>query len=72
MNAEIKKTVKKSTAKSKITVKQTRSEIGHPDIQRRTLRALGLGKIGRTVEHNDTPDVRGMLKKVGHLIEIQN
>lgn len=58
-------------AKNKLKVKQTRSQIGHPAVQRRTLSALGLGKIGRVVEHNDTPDVRGMLKKVGHLIEIQ-
>lgn len=59
------------SAAKKIKVVQTRSEIGHPDDQRRTLRALGLGKIGRKVEHSDTPDVRGMLKKVGHLIQIE-
>lgn len=57
---------------TKIKIIQTRSQIGHPETQRRTLQALGLGKIGRVVEHNDTPDVRGMLRKVGHLIEIQN
>lgn len=59
------------SALKKIKVVQTRSQIGQPADQRRTLSALGLGKIGRTVEHSDTPDVRGMLRKVGHLIQIE-
>lgn len=59
------------SALKKIKVVQTRSQIGQPADQRRTLQALGLGKIGRVVQHNDSPDVRGMLKKVGHLIQIE-
>lgn len=52
----------------KIRVKQVRSGIGHVERQKQTLKALGLGKIGRTVEHKLTPSVAGMVKSVSHLI----
>ena len=52
----------------KIKVRQVRSGIGHTERQKRTLQALGLGKIGRTVEHNLTPSVAGMVKAVSHLV----
>jgi large subunit ribosomal protein L30 len=54
-----------------LKLKQTRSAIGQSQRHRGTLRALGLGKIGRTAEQEDTPVVQGMLRKVRHLVEIE-
>ncbi len=45
--------------------------IDYPERQRRTLEALGLRRIGRTVVHDDTPQIRGMLKKVEHLVRVE-
>ena len=50
---------------------QTRSQIGQTQKHRGTLRALGLGKIGRSVEREDTPETLGMLRKVRHLVRIE-
>ena len=55
---------------AKITVKQVKSIIGRPEYQRKIVLALGLGRIGKTKEVNDTPSVRGMVAKVSHLVEI--
>ncbi len=55
----------------RIKVKQVRSGIGHPEIQKRTLRALGLGRIGRMREHDATPQIMGMVQKVAHLISVE-
>jgi large subunit ribosomal protein L30 len=55
---------------AKIKIKQTRSGIGQSARHRGTLRALGLGKIGRTAEHTESPQVAGMLRKVRHLVEV--
>ena len=52
----------------KIKIKQVRSRIGRPKDQRRTLDALGLRKINSVVEHDATPQILGMVKKVSHLI----
>jgi large subunit ribosomal protein L30 len=57
-------------ADKKITVKQTRSGIGHTGRQKATLKALGLGKIGRTAEHKNEPSVQGMIRAVSHLVEV--
>ena len=54
----------------KIRIKQVRSRIGRPKVQRRTLDALGLTKMNSTVEHNATPQILGMVKKVSHLITV--
>lgn len=54
----------------KITVEQTGSPIGRPERQRRTLVGLGLTRIGRKRELEDTPAVRGMIAKVAHLVKI--
>ena len=54
---------------SKIRVTWKKSTIGRPDIQERTIRALGLHRLGETVEHNDTPQIRGMIQSVIHLVE---
>jgi large subunit ribosomal protein L30 len=54
----------------KITVRQVKSGIGFEGSQKATLRALGLGKIGRERVHPDNPQVRGMVQKVSHLVEV--
>jgi large subunit ribosomal protein L30 len=54
----------------KITIKQVRSENGEKKSHRRTLRALGLRRIRDTVTHEDTPQVRGMINTVSHLVEV--
>ena len=56
---------------SKIRITQIRSAIGQSQRHRGTLRALGLGKIGKTVEHDDGPVVAGMLRKVRHLVKVE-
>lgn len=56
-------------AKMKVTL--TRSVIGEKPKTRATVRGLGLRRIGHTVEHADTPDVRGMLHKVRHLVKVE-
>lgn len=54
--------------KLKITLK--RSLIGRPESQRLTVKALGLHKLHQTVEHEDNAAIRGMIKKVSHLVEV--
>jgi large subunit ribosomal protein L30 len=61
---------KKAAAGSKLSVKQVRSGIGHPETYRLTLKALGLRHHQQTVVVNDTPSVRGMLFKVRHLVQV--
>ena len=56
---------------SKIRIKQIRSGIGRPSDQKRTLVALGLNKMQRTVEHEINPQIMGMINKVKHLLEIE-
>ena len=55
---------------AKLKITQVRSQIGETQRHRGTLRALGLGKIGRTVEREDSPETLGMLRKVRHLVQI--
>ncbi|MCY3926010.1 MAG: 50S ribosomal protein L30 [bacterium] len=54
-----------------LRVTQVRSGIGRKPPQRGTLRALGLGRIGKSKVHGDRPDVRGMLAVVSHLVEVE-
>ena len=56
---------------SKLIVKQVRSAIGRQGYQRKTLIGLGLNKINKQRELDDTPSIRGMIEKVKHLIEIK-
>lgn len=59
----------------KLKVKKVRSDIGRTQRQRATLRGLGLNKIGQTVTRDDTPEIRGMIRAVQHLVqweEVQN
>ncbi len=53
-----------------IKIKQIKSKIGYPIDQKRTLQALGLRKINQVVEHEDSESIRGMVKKVHHLVTI--
>jgi large subunit ribosomal protein L30 len=55
---------------STLTITQRRSRNGSDKRQRDTLRSLGLRRIGHSVEHTDTPQVRGMIHKVRHLVEV--
>jgi large subunit ribosomal protein L30 len=56
---------------AKLRITQVRSQIGQTRRHRGTLRALGLGRIGKTVEHEDGPTLAGALRKVRHLVEIE-
>ena len=56
---------------AKIKVKKVKSAIKRTQRQKRTLQALGLKKIGQVVEHDDTPNILGMIKKVSHLVSIE-
>ncbi len=58
------------TAAKVLRVTLRKSAIGYPERQKRTLKALGLRRIGQTVEQPDNEAVRGMLQKVIHLIEV--
>jgi large subunit ribosomal protein L30 len=57
-------------ADRKIKIKQIRSGIGCPREMRETLKALGLGKMHRVAERPDTKEVRGMIAKIPHLVEV--
>ena len=53
-----------------IKIKQVKSKIGYPIDQKRTLQCLGLRKISQVVEVEDTPSIRGMIRKVHHLVTV--
>ena len=59
------------SSKKTIKVTQIASPIGKPDVQRATLIGLGLNKINRSRVLEDTPSVRGMIKKVSHLVKVE-
>ena len=54
-----------------LKITQVRSGIGQSDRHLGTLRALGLGKIGRSAQHEDSPQLQGMLRQVRHLVQIE-
>lgn len=56
---------------AKIKVTKTKSAINRTKNQKRTLKALGLKKIGQTVEHDATPNILGMVNKVKHLVSVE-
>ena len=56
---------------AKIKVTKVKSAINRTQTQKRTLEALGLKKIGQTVEHDDTPNILGMVNKVSHLVSVE-
>lgn len=55
---------------AKVRIKQVRSTIKRPEKQKRTIEALKLGRINREVEVELTPQIKGMINKVSHLIEV--
>lgn len=54
-----------------LRVTWVKSAIGYGDDQKRTIRALGLRRLHQTVEHNDSPSVRGMVVAVRHLVQVE-
>ena len=57
---------------AKIRVTQIKSKIGRPEKQKKTLAALGLKKMNQTVDHEATPQVLGMVKKIAHLLKVED
>ena len=55
---------------TKVRIQQVRSTIKRPEKQTRTMQALGLGKINKSVEVELTPQIKGMINKVSHLVEV--
>ena len=53
-----------------IKIKKVRSIINRPERQKLTMQALGLNKMNKVVEHDSTPQILGMIKKVEHLLEV--
>jgi large subunit ribosomal protein L30 len=60
-----------SSIMARIQITQTRSTIKRPKRQKLTIEALGLGKINRSVEVENTPQISGMVKKVAHLVTVK-
>lgn len=58
-------------AEKTLRITQIKSTIGRPKDQERTLKALGLGRIGRSVDQVDNPSVRGMIFKIKHLVKVE-
>jgi large subunit ribosomal protein L30 len=56
---------------AKLNIKLTRSKIGKLKDQIATVEALGLRKIGQTVVKEDTPQIRGMIKKIQHMVQVE-
>ena len=56
---------------AKLKVTQVRSAADKGKKQRGTIRALGLKRLGHTVEHDDKPEIRGMIRAVQHLVEVE-
>jgi len=59
------------SALKKIKITQIRSTIERPERQKRTIEALGLGRIRKSVVKTDTPQIRGMIAKVQHLVRVE-
>ena len=55
----------------KLKITQIRSHVNRKEPQKRTIEALGLGKLRRAVIHNDTPQIRGMIRAVAHLVAVE-
>lgn len=60
-----------TSAAKRIRVQYVRSQIGYDRRQRATLRGLGLSRLRQTVELQDTPEVRGMIDKIKHLVKVE-
>ena len=62
---------RKRVAKT-LRITYVKSAIGYSQQQKRTIRALGLTRLGQSVQHDDTPVVRGMVDKVRHLVQVED
>ncbi|MBC8447832.1 MAG: 50S ribosomal protein L30 [Chloroflexi bacterium] len=62
---------KKAKAPKTLRITYVKSAIGYSQRQKATIRALGFHRLGDTVEHLDTPPIRGMIDKVGHLVAVE-
>lgn len=56
----------------KVKVTLVKSPIGHPQTQRKVLQSLGLGKIGSSRVHENSPSIQGMIRKCAHLVSVEN
>ncbi|MDX9773117.1 MAG: 50S ribosomal protein L30 [Bacteroidales bacterium] len=56
---------------AKIRITQIKSKIGQPETQKKTLASLGIRKMHQTVEHEDTPQIMGMVNKLKHLVKVE-
>lgn len=56
---------------AKVRITQVRSAVSRPKDQGRTLRALGILRMNHSVEHDETPSVMGMVRKVAHLVKVE-
>jgi large subunit ribosomal protein L30 len=56
---------------ARLQITQIRSVINRKESQKRTMRALGLGKLHRSVTHDDTAQIRGMIRAVSHLVKVE-
>ncbi len=57
---------------AKIRITQVKSKNGKPERQKRTLEALGIHKLNHSVVHEATPQILGMVKKISHLVKVEN
>jgi len=69
--AETKKKSSRKKKQNKVRITLVRSPIGYSQNQKDTVRSLGLRRINRSVEHNDTDVIRGMIAKVSHLVKVE-
>jgi len=56
---------------NRVKVTLVKSSIGRPEKQRRILQGMGLGRVGKTVYLQNTPEINGMIRKVGHLVAVE-
>jgi large subunit ribosomal protein L30 len=61
--------LERKVVEKKLKITLVRSYIGRPEAQRKVLRGMGLGKVNKTVFLKDTPEIRGMIRKVDHLVD---
>jgi large subunit ribosomal protein L30 len=60
-----------TTTYARLRITLVRSPIGYADRQKRVVQSLGLHRIHQTVEHDDSPTIRGMITKVGHMLQVE-
>ena len=70
-NSGVNKMLELESMASKLRITYSKSSIGYRKGQQATVRALGLRKLNQTVEHDDTPVIRGMVNKVSHLVTVE-